>query len=137
MSGFEDMISEYKDFLELKTFAESQHRVITDLSKKIQKLEEENKTLKSIADKVTPINVGTESHESLFGSSDPEIIARTQLAILKRLSMSGEEMTMDEAKRAQIFSDILIKATEKKNEPKQLEAMDTKTLLEALEGSNE
>lgn len=132
--NFDEMISEYKTTLELRTFSESQHRVITDLSKKIQKLEEENKSLKSLVDKITPIDQASQVLESNFGSSDPEIIARTQLALLKRTSMSGDELTIEEAKKAQIFTDILIKATEKNKEPISLTALDTKDLLAALEG---
>lgn len=134
--SFDKIISEYKDYVELTEYSRSQYRVINDLSKRIQKLEEENKTLKKITEQSAPLDLNAPS-ESHFGSSDPEIIARTQLALLKRTSMSGEELTMEEAKRTQIFSDILIKATEGRKDSSNVQALDTKSLLALVEGINE
>lgn len=135
-SNFDNMISEYKDYSELKIFSEGQFRVITDLSKKIQKLEEENKSLKLIVEKSLPEDINHSQAESVFGSSDPEIIARTQLALIKRTSLSGEELTIEEAKKAQIYTDILLKATAS-TKGNNVEALDTAALLKELESHSE
>jgi hypothetical protein len=146
--SFEVIVSEYKDFQELKTFAASQYKVITELSKKIQKLEEEKKHLEELLVQTNPLNLTSslpfnQSNKLStdinvdFSASDSEIIARTQLRMLRDTAITTE-LTLEEAKKVELYNSILIslsKLINNENEIK-IEKIDAKELLKALE-SNE
>jgi polyhydroxyalkanoate synthesis regulator phasin len=137
--SFEIMLAEYKDVVQLRAFAEAQFRTISELSKKIQNLEEENTHLKSLLEQTNPLSIGDaqKSSELLLDVTDEEFICRTQLKILKELS-AKTELTKEEAQKVQIYSDILRSLNKKSDQDEvKAEVLDTKALLAALENSNE
>jgi len=139
---FHLMIAEYKTLEDLQVFAQSQFRTIIDLTKKLKKAEEENSHLQELLAQTNPLSVIGESSKSIvpavdLGTSDSEIIARTQLAMLKSMSMTSE-LTLEETKKTQIFTDILL-SLEKKPDGMEtrVEPIDTAALLAALDDKNE
>jgi len=135
--SLESMLEEFKDVVELQTFARSQYKTIIEQSKEIQKLKEEIKNLRELAAHANPLEIGNKKEDEAaqsFGSSDPEIIARTQLALLKKTSMSGLELTLEESKKVQIYTDVLLKVTGNKQPEEQvrIDAIDPKLLIEAI-----
>lgn len=134
--SFENMIAEYRDFAQMKIFAESQFRTIVELSKKIQELEEKNLELQKHLDHSFPTELSTNSSIDL-NISDEEFICRTQLRMLKELS-SRSELTKEEAQKVEIYSSILRSLNKKSGEDEvSAEILDPKALLAALENTNE
>lgn len=134
--SFEKMVSEYRDYAQLKVFAESQFRTIVELSKKIQILEEQNIDLQKLLEQTNNLEINPVSNIEL-NVSDEEFICRTQLRMLKELS-SRSELTKEEAQKVEIYSGIL-RSLNKKSEQEEVSAeiLDPKALLAALENTNE
>ena len=110
---FDKMTKELKTLAQYKQFAEAQHSTILDLSKKIQELEKKIKELPSSGESITKI-----IHTDLNISSE-ELICLTQLSLLKE-SSEGRELTLEEAKKVDIYSKILNQIKGNKKEPKDI-----------------
>ena len=140
MDSIETLLSEYKTSVELQAFAKSQMEVISNLTKKLAKAEEEKRHLEELLEQTNPLQVGQQlSVPSVeLGASDSEIIARTQLQMLRVMAMQGE-LTTDEARRVELYTNILLSLDkkEKSDEETKISALDPKELLAALENTNE
>ena len=107
MDQLDEMLEQFKDFASLQKFAEAQQRAIQTLSKKIKALEDENAELKTNPSSISDRPQTTFQIEDLGYGSDEEVISKIQLARLKEVSME-RELTLEEAKRVEIFSKIII-----------------------------
>jgi vacuolar-type H+-ATPase subunit I/STV1 len=140
MDTIETLLAEYKSTVELQAFAKSQMEVIQNLTKKLAKVEEEKRHLEELLEQTNPLQVGQQlAVPSVdLGASDSEIIARTQLQMLRVMAMQGE-LTMEEVKKTEIFTNILLSLNKKEKEDSeaQITALDPKELLAALENTNE
>lgn len=133
------MAEQFTDLAELKTYSAAQYKTILELSKKINKLEEENAELKKQLLNSTPKDPSTESavNSELLMGSNQEIIAKIQLNRFKEISME-RELSLEESKKVEIFAKILFSMNNKdkqfeKETPKRL---DDKELMALLEGIN-
>lgn len=117
-------ILQYQDFNQLQEFAQAQQKTIVQLSKKIQKLEDERDHLKQLLESSVPI-IKTEGSPSVekFLTSSEEAICTMQLEKLRDISME-RELTLEETRRVEIFSKILATF---RNTPKTIE-LKTKSL---------
>ena len=108
MEDINKSIQQYKDFETLQQFAQAQHTTIVQLSKKIQKIEDERDHLKKLLESSVPIlkEPGKEIAGSKFLTSDEEAICVMQLNKLRDIS-SERELTLEETRRVEIFSKIL------------------------------
>ena len=109
MDSIETLLSEYKTSVELQAFAKSQMEVISNLTKKLAKAEEEKRHLEELLEQTNPLQVGQTNlavPSVDLGASDSEIIARTQLQMLRVMAMQGE-LTTDEARRVELYTNIL------------------------------
>lgn len=120
MSNIVGLTKEFNDLMEANMFAKAQHNTIVSLSKKIQKLEEEKTHLEKLLASSTPL-IPSEKTNSLIQSNmggiltdDEESICRMQLRKLRDKSLL-DELTLEEAKRVEIYTKILIA---KANQPK-------------------
>lgn len=141
MDSIETLLSEYKTSVELQAFAKSQMEVISNLTKKLAKAEEEKRHLEELLEQTNPLQVGQTNLAVPIvdlGASDSEIIARTQLQMLRVMAMQGE-LTTDEARRVELYTNILLSLDkkEKSDEETKISALDPKELLAALENTNE
>jgi hypothetical protein len=132
------MLSEVKDLAELRVFSEAQQKTIIKLSKKNKELEEEIVHLKKLLETTAPIISPAPSAElsvstEKFLTSDQEAICRMQLNKLKEISYE-RELTLEEAKRVEIFSKII---NVLENSPKTIKVetknLDNKELLSLLD----
>ena len=106
--SLEKMLEETKDLAELKAFSNAQQKTILKLTKENKQLKEEVTHLKKLLESTAPL-VKTPEHNSIgekFLSTDQEAICRMQLNKLKDVSIE-RELTLEEAKRVEIFSKIL------------------------------
>lgn len=137
------MLEEVKDMAELRVFSEAQQRTILKLSKKNKELEEEVSHLKKLLESQTPLvqtdpSIGLPAEK--FLTSDQEAICRMELNKLKQSSFE-RELTLEEAKRVDIYSKILnvLENSPKviKVETKGIPSQDLMSLVQSEEASNE
>jgi hypothetical protein len=131
-------ILQYKELSQLQQYAEAQNTTILNMSKKLKKLEEERDHLKQLLESSIPI---LKDDNKLLGkkflTSSEEAICVMQLEKLRDIS-SERELTLEEARRVEIFSKVL---TASRNSPKVIELktqnMSNDELLAIVEGTNE
>jgi len=129
----DQMADQFKSFEELKMFSDAQAKTIVEQSRKINKLEDEVKKLKSQIENGNFVKEEqVPSHLSI--GTDQEVIAKIQLNKLKNNAFD-RELTLDECRRAEILVKILNSG--KKNSEVQDELpSDPNELLKALENFN-
>lgn len=111
-------ILQYKELSQLQEFAEAQQKTIIQLSKKIQKIEEERDHLKTLLESSVPLikREGEQSGEKFLTSAE-EAICVMQLEKLRDISI-GRELTLEETRKVEVFSKVLNIA---RNAPKTIE----------------
>lgn len=106
MSDIKNIDDLKNEYLEMKDYSDSQFRVITDLQKKNQALQEENKSLKLMLEGNLP-SLEFKS-DIAIGLSNEQLICETQIFFLKQQATT-RELTSEEARKFQIFVDTLEK----------------------------
>ena len=111
------MMEDFKDLVELKDYCQAQYKTIVNQSKKINELESEVEHLKSLLSQTVPI-ISPETDVSLLITKNEESIAQMELKKLRDTSLS-RELTMEEARKTEIYSKILqqVNANKKKKDP--------------------
>ncbi len=110
-SPTDKMIAQFKSLEDLQAFAKAQQKTLIDMTKKLRASEDEIKHLKKLLEGAVPlVNPPT---KVTFSAHDEEQIAREQLFLLKTIS-KDKELTMEEAKKVEIFSKILNSLKDKK-----------------------
>lgn len=139
--SLDKMVEQFKDMTELLAYADAQTKTILELSKKLAKAEEEVKHLKKILEDSTPLLEEQKKDFLGYSPEDPKekIIAEVQLNMLKEISFD-RELTLEETKRVEIFSKILLnlrasKANEQEVPSKTLSNDDLLKLAEELNGN--
>lgn len=135
MESIDKMLEQIKDFASLQKYAEAQYKTILSLSRKVKVLEEEKMELKDILEKSTPLL--QEEKKNLISyqveaSSDEEMISKVQLARMKEISME-RELTLEEAKRVEIFTKILANKGSNTSIAIQTQKMNSDDLLKILD----
>ena len=141
MTSMDQMLNQFKEVEEIRSYAEAQYSTILELSKKINKLEEENKHLKTLLENSTPIL--EEQKKELLGynvdAPNEEIIAEIQLNKLKAIAVD-RELTLEETKKFEIFSKVLsnLKQAQGKNKTIEVKAdvLSTEDLLKLMNNGN-
>lgn len=126
----DNMINQFKEFDDLKAFANAQQKTLIELTKKNKAYEDEIKHLKKLVEGVVPVINDRPTVD--FSANDEESIAREQLFLLKQIS-KDKELSMEEARKVEIYSKILSAPKGKSRDinanSKQLEAGELLTLL--------
>ena len=132
------MLEQFKDMASLQKYADAQYKTILSLTKKVKLLEQENMNLKDILEKSTPLldeEKKTFNLPEVEASSDEEMIAKVQLARLNEISLE-RELTLEEAKRVEIFTKILTTKGVNKSITVQMQKMNNDDLLKMLENES-
>ena len=133
----DEMLKEFKEFAELKDFAEAQLRTIQELSKRIVALEQERNHLKELLSTTT--DVLDKPKIVLFENynNDEEVIAKQQLAMLKQKS-DISELTLEDTQKVVEYSKILRDLSLKKDNKKEIEvkSLTDEELLKLLDEPN-
>lgn len=120
--NIDKMISNFTDFAELQTYANVQYKLTIELSKKIHQLEEENIHLKKLLDKsIPPLEGANKTVEIYQNVDDKEAICLMQIKLLKETSIE-RELTLEEAKKFDIYTKILVELNKKNAEQPPQEA---------------
>lgn len=130
--SLDKMFENFKDVSEFQAFAQAQYKTILELSKKNKLLEEQNSNLKKMLEDSTPLIKNEEQKED--NKEYEKNICEKQLKLLRDKSFEGE-LTLEEAKRVEIFAKILMQLNNKSKLPeKNDKPIDTKELLRIVEG---
>jgi hypothetical protein len=140
----QELAKSYKTMEELQIYCQSQFRQILNLSKKIKELEDKNTDLTRKVKEGSVVTVAQQKDlsspitgASLLVKDDAKTIAQVQLKLLKEMSFD-RELTLDEAKRVEIFNKI---ANAQEEKPKTFKAdaktLNTDDLLSLIEKDNE
>jgi hypothetical protein len=135
MDSMDKMLEQFKDMSSLQKYAEAQYKTILSLSRKVKVLEEENVELKDLLEKSTPLLNEEKKNFVAYqveASSDEEMIAKVQLARMKEISME-RELTLEEAKRVEIFTKILVNKGSNSSISIQTQKMNSDDLLKMLD----
>ena len=126
------MIKDIVDFDELQKFANTQYTVMITQAKKIEKLQEEVTKLSLLLDKSKQDSINSSIlNTNNDQNNDTETICLIQLALLNRKSMEGE-LTLEETKKVETFSKVLLSLNTKDAEDKnkeEVKKIDTEQLL--------
>jgi hypothetical protein len=135
MDSMDKMLEQFKDMSSLQKYAEAQYKTILSLSRRVKVLEEENVELKDLLEKSTPLLNEEKKNFVAYqveASSDEEMIAKVQLARMKEISMD-RELTLEEAKRVEIFTKILANKGSNSSIAIQTQKMNSDDLLKMLD----
>lgn len=135
--SIDKMFEEYKTIEEFKTFCEAQNKTMLQLMKKNSAQAEEIEHLKKLVAGAVPI-IKPEGSNLTVGT-DEEEIAKIELRKLKTESMGPEALTLEQAKRVEIYSKILSSRMNKdnKNPEREVQELNTADLLAIAGGSEE
>lgn len=123
-----------KSFVDLQEVNDSQFRTIIDLKKQIDALKAENQALKIQQPNGSNNFVAVQGDNDI---SDEHLICITQLELLKNNAVT-RELTFEEAKKVQIFTDVLekIKKNNKAANEFSAEKLPVEDLLRLVEGGS-
>lgn len=129
--SFEAMLKKLETIEDFKAYCEAQHKTILKLTKRINQLEEESKSLKLKTDKPTVSPVALP--ENL---TDEEAICIMELAKLRAASNLGE-LTLEECRKVEIYVKTLNLIREKKITEKvsSTSNMSTEDLIKAMDAA--
>lgn len=133
--SIDKMSKQFSNLNELQTYADAQYITIVSLNRKINELENKNKSLEAMLSSGTPIVKENSSDIQLLSQgSDEETICRLQLKLFKDKVLSGDELTLEETKRVEIYAKLLIaiRAGDKKGEEQLTSLLDDSQLLDFL-----
>lgn len=119
-----------KEFSELQEQSDASMSVIIDLQKKIKKLEEDKKHLELLLEGAVP-DLSNKVDNNL-GIKNERIICETQIFLLKKKAISGSELTLEEARKLQIYVDVLEKLDPKDEQGLSINDISTEDLLKLV-----
>lgn len=130
MSKIESLFGQFKNNEEREQFMQSQHQVITNLTKKTEEQVSKIKHLEAmLKDAVKP--------ESIILDSTPvtneELIAREQIHMLK-IASAERELTLEETRKLDTYVKIILSLKDTQKKPASSVAnLDAKALLKLVE----
>lgn len=123
-----------KDFLDLKEESTAQFSVIVDLQKKIKKLEDDKKHLELLLEGTVP-DLSCKIDNNL-GIKNERLICETQIFLLKKKAVSGIELTLEEARKLQIYVDVLEKINPNGDNGLDIDNITTEELLKLVHSND-
>jgi len=133
--NIDQLAQNFKTLKELRQYCDSQYRVIVQLNKKIVSLEEENKHLKEMLTKSTPILEEENETIAIYKDITDELaVCLMQIKLLRdRCSNGMTELTFEEAKKLDIYTKLLIQLkTGEKPEESLTKTLSDEELLKLL-----
>lgn len=133
MSQIDKTVAQYKDFQQLQEFAQAQQTTIIQLSKKIQRLEDERDHLKTLLESSVPLIKPEGNQVQQFAEDDSEFICTMEIGKLKKRSLETE-LTYEETRKLSEYFKILTQINSRtKHNEKEVKDLDTKDLLKLVE----
>jgi len=137
MRKIEDLKKTLETLEEWQAYCETQLKQISSLLKKTQDLENEKRNLEKLLSEERAKKAENElgiQQTNLLLKEDVEIIAEIQIKKLKEVSFE-RELTLDEAKRCEIYNKILLSRVQKEDDVKvESRTLSNEELISALSG---
>jgi hypothetical protein len=125
-------VAQYKDFNQLQEFVQAQQTTIIQLSKKIQKLEDERDHLKKLLESSVPLIAPIKNENE----NDSEYICTMEISKLRDIS-TQRELTLEECRRLETYFKILTQINNRpKKEEKEVEKLSDGELLKLVENND-
>ena len=126
-------ILQYKELNQLQEYAMAQQTTIIQLSKKIQKIEDERDHLKTLLESSVPLLKTQPEGVNQISGDDTEYICTVEISKLKNMTLE-RELTYEECKRLdtyfRILNQINSRPTQREKEVKDLKTEDQLKLVE-------
>jgi len=126
-------ILQYKELNQLQEYAMAQQTTIIQLSKKIQKIEDERDHLKTLLESSVPLLKTQPEGVNQISGDDTEYICTVEISKLKNMTLE-RELTYEECKRLdtyfRILNQINSRPTQREKEVKDLKTEDLLKLVE-------
>lgn len=128
-------IAQYKDFTQLQEYATAQELTIIQLSKKVQKLEDERNHFKKLLESSGTL-ISTDKKQ-LINEDDSENICNLEISKLRDNSIQ-RELTLEECRKLETYVKILTQLESRKKKPteKEAEKLDTTALWALVENED-
>lgn len=123
-------ISQIRELKELQVYAQAQYNTILQLTKQKKKLEDEIKHLQELLSKTVPIIKNTDE-KMIQQGTDQELICKMELQKLREASTT-RELLYEEAKRVQIYTQVLNSIPKTSKEERMVEELKTEELLKLV-----
>lgn len=105
--NIDEMANQFTTMRELREYCNSQYSVIVALNRKINDLEEQNKSLLQIVEKASPLLAEQDGKLEVYKNlSDEMAICLMQIKILKDKSIDSE-LSFEDTKKLEIFTKVL------------------------------
>lgn len=104
--SIDKLLGQFKTIEEKDAFIQAQYKTLLQVQKKNKELQDEIEHLKKLVAGAVPI-VGQVTGSTIAIGSDEEEIAKIELRKLKGEAMTNEPLTLEQAKRVEIYSKIL------------------------------
>lgn len=125
-------VAQYKEFSQLQEFAQAQQTTIIQLSKKIQKLEDERNHLKKLLESTVPLIAPVKNENE----NDSEYICTMEISKLRDIS-TQRELTLEESRRLETYFKILTQINNRpKKEEKEVEKLSDSEVLKLVENND-
>lgn len=125
-------ILQYKELSQLQEFAEAQNTTILNLSKKIQKYEDQIKHLEELLKTTVPTISSSPKGVNDISNDDSEYICIIEISKLKQIT-NERELTLEENRKFDTYYKILNNIKSKPNKEKEAEKVPTQDLLKLVE----
>jgi hypothetical protein len=139
VSDIDQMAKQFKSAAEMQAYCDAQFRTIVNQAKKIHELEEEAVHLRKLLENGSELVKDPSKKIELYTDvSDEEAICRIELKKLKDVSIE-RELTLEEAKRTEIYTKLLISLTAPKANAKgePVKRLDDTELMKLLTESHD
>lgn len=127
-----------KSFTELQEYSDTQFRTIVELKKQVESQKEEIKSLKALLEGNLP-QLGINIPElNGIGIPNEQLICEAQITLLKERAVS-RELTLEEAKKFQIYTTVLANIRQSKEEVANVsvQKLSDEELLQLVVNNNE
>lgn len=132
-------ILQYREMSQLQEYAQAQETTILQISKKIQKYEDQIKHLEELLKTTVPTISSQLPGVKINANSDAEYICVIEIAKLKnRASLAEDVLTLEESRKLDTYYKILNNINSKPNKvEKDAEQLPTENLLQIVESKND
>lgn len=104
----DEMAEQFTSIRELREYCNSQYQVIIALNKKLNEVQEKNKHLEALVEKVTPLLAEQEGKLEIYKNlSDEMAICLMQIKLLKDKSID-KELSFEDTKKLDIYTKLLL-----------------------------
>jgi len=137
MSEISKTILQYRQLEQLQQYAMAQEQTILQISKKLQRIEEERDHLKQLLETSVPLIKTSPEGVQHFAENDTEYICNIEIGKLKQNSIV-RELTLEESRKLDTYFKILTQIRSRPNlQEKEVKSLSNDDLLKLVENNDD